>query len=464
MSLTRALVERINALRFGDLSEDGRAAICHLLVDFLGVTARGSRSEAAVAVRESLADLGEAGPHPFPLVGTRASASALQAAFTNAVAGHSIEYDDTHQAASSHPGVVVFPAAFAAAVMTGATQRDFLLAVAKGYEVMCRLGRAANPPGQYRRHFHPTGTTGHIGAAAVGASLLDLTAEQTVSALGIAATMAAGSMEFLTGGSWTKPLHPGQAARNGVHAAMLARRGFRGPEDGIGGPHGFLATHSDDPKPDLLLARWGEMPLEVRNTSIKAHACCRYSQGAIDALLEIRRRHALLPQQVVSITIGLVSTAIDIVSRPVDGKRRPSTVIEAQFSMPFGAALAVLEGKAGLAQHDSSRLLAPAILDLMDRTECVADPELDRRYPAQWPTWARVTTNDGRTLEARVDHPKGDPPNPLSPAELRAKFDELTAPVFSTARQAAIADTVAQIAEPEGLKTLIELLRGDLTD
>ena len=360
--------------------------------------------------------------------------------------------------------MVVFPAAFAAAAIAGASQRDFFLAVVKGYEVMCRLGRAANPPGQYRRHFHPTGTTGHVGAAAVGASLLDLNCEQTVSALGIAATMAAGSMEFLTGGSWTKPLHPALAARNGVHAAMLTRHGFRGPEDGIGGPHGFLTTYSDDPTPDVLLARWGEMPLEVHNTSIKAHTCCRYKQGAIDALLEIRRQHQLLPQQVASITIGLVSTAMGIVARPVDAKRRPTSVVEAQFSMPFGAAVALVEGRADLAQYDPSRLAVPEILDMMDRTECVADPELDRRYPEQWPTWARLITADGRTLEARVDYPKGDPANPLSPVELRAKFDELTAPVYSSARQGAIAEAVEQIAKPDGLKTLIELLPSDLTD
>lgn len=461
MSHTLALVERIESLRYEDLPEEARSALRTLLLDHLGVGARGGLTDSAAAVRDFLGRLGGPASARLPLLGTGEDAPAIQAALANAVAAHSIEYDDVHNGASSHPGVVVLPTALAAAVLFGGDERAFLLAVTRGYEVMCRVGRAVNAPAHYARHFHPTATTGVLGAAVTAASLLGLDREATVSALGIAATMASGSMEFLTDGAWTKRLHPGLAARNGIQAALLARAGFRGPRDGIGGPRGFLAGYSGDPRPERLLEAWGERPLEVCNTSIKAHTCCRYKQGPIDALLEIRREHGVRPRDVERITLGLMSPALDIVWEPVDDKRRPRSVVDAQFSMPFGAAVAIAEGKAGLEQYDPSRLGSSELRELMDRVECTADPELDRAYPERWGAWARVRTRDGRELEARVADPKGDPPNPLSEDERSAKFDDLTAPVYSRDRQHAVRAAVRRISEPGALKELLDLLPAD---
>lgn len=462
MSETRALVEKVQTIRFEDLLEEDLAAIRGLFLDHLGVAVRGGLTDSAIAVRRFLGDLGGPGSATLPLLGTRLQAPAIQAALANAVACHSIEFDDVHNAASNHPGTVIFPAALAAASLEGADERSFLLAVAHGYEVMCRVGRAVDPPSHYARHFHPTATTGVFGAAATAATLLGLDVETEVSALGIAATMASGSMEFLSDGAWTKRLHPGIAARNGIQAAMLARAGFRGPEDGIAGPRGFLAGYSDAPHPERLLEAWGERPLEVRNTSIKAHTCCRYKQGPIDAILEIRNTHGIDPQEVEEVTVGLLTPALSLVWDPVEAKRRPRSVVDAQFSMPFGAAVALAEGKAGLDQYEPGRLESPEIRGLMDRVQCATDPEIDRGYPERWSAWARVKLRDGRTLEAHVPDPKGDPPNPLSPEELAAKFDDLTRPVYGPERQGAVRAAVEGIVEPGALKRLVELLPSDL--
>jgi 2-methylcitrate dehydratase PrpD len=326
---------------------------------------------------------------------------------------------------------------------------------------MCRIGRAAKPPAHYRRHFHPTGTTGHFGAAAAAASILGLGVDETVSALGIAATMAAGSMQFLLDGAWTKRLHPAQAARNGVEAALMARHGFKGTDDGIGGERGFLAGYSDDPNPKEILAGWGDRPLEVQNTSIKAHTCCRYKQGPIDALLELRSNYDLGSDDVAGIKIGLLSVAEDIVWQPIEAKRRPSTVVDAQFSMPYGVAVALTEGRASLAQYDGSRFDDPEMHRLMDATDRVIDTDLDLTYPHQWRSWAEVTTTDGRTLRAEIDDPKGDPTNPLSPGELRTKFDDITGPVYSVQRQDAIATAVAGLGSASSFPELISMLATD---
>ena len=412
------------------------------------------RTESAAAARAFVGALSVDGAATVPWIGTAGRAPAAIASLVNAVAAHSIEYDDLHTASSAHPGVVVFPAALGAAQIAGEDADRFLAGAAVGYEVMGRVGRAANPAAQYRRHYHPTGTCGHLGAAAAAAHVLGLDVATTVSALGIAGTMASGTMQFLEDGSWTKRLNPGLAARNGIQAALLARAGYEGGRDGIGGPRGFLATVSDAPDPDLTLA---DLPaLEATQTSIKAHTCCRYKQGPIDALLTIRREHRLDPAEVESVTIGMLDTGMDIVAGPA--KRRPQNVVDAQFSMAFGAAVALVDGRADLAQYRAERLADPTLEALMDRVDCVRDAALDALYPARWPAWARIRTRDGRTLEARVPDPKGDPVNPLDAEERRAKFEALCASVYSEGRRTALWEATANLGAPGSLKPWLDLL------
>ncbi len=461
MSLTHDLVEALHPLRFEDLSAEDLRATCALLLDHLGVAARGAQTPSARAAQTFLGDLGAEATLRLPIVGTRRFAPPVVGAMVNAVAGHSIEYDDLHNASSTHPGVVVFPAALAAALLADADGRELLTGAVVGYEVMCRAGAAANPAEQYRLHFHPTGTCGHLGAAAAAAHLLGLSVDQTVSALGIAATMAAGTMQFLEDGSWIKRLHPGLAARNGIQAALLARAGYQGGRDGIAGSHGFLAVHSRAPEPQRLTAGLGTAPRAVRETSVKAHTCCRYKQGPIDALLALRAQHGLRPEQVERVTVGLLSAGVDIIAEPVASKRRPRNVVDAQFSMPFGAAVALRDGRADLAQYAEAQLDDASLESLMDRVEYTIDPELDREYPARWPAWARVETRDGRILEARVPEPKGDPGNPLDEVELRAKFDALCETIYSPTRREAIVGAIAALSEPGSGKALFELLPAD---
>ena len=461
---TRQLLERVFALGYDDLTDADLAAVRDLLLDHIGVAARGSRTDAARAARELALVLGGDASRQLPLIGTKVRAGALQAAFANAVSAHSIEYDDVHNASSTHPGVVVFPAALAAQAFAGADERAFWCGVVSGYEIVGRVGRAAGPAAQYDRHFHPTGTCGHLGAAAAVARILGLDVDAAVSALGIASTMAGGGMRFAADGSSVKLINPAAAARNGVEAALLAQRGYDGGPDAIAGPRGFFDTFSGEAQPELLLSGFGERPLELRNTSIKAHTCCRYNQGPIDALLELRRIHALAAEGVESIQIGMLSAGMDLVARPVEAKREPRSVVDAQFSMPFAAAVALTDGRANLEQYRLDRLGDKRIRELMARVECVADPELDRGYPERWAAWARVRTRDGRTLEARVAYPKGDPENPFSKRELREKFAALTAPVYSAARRAQIFAALERCDQPGSLKQLLELLPGDLEE
>ena len=458
MSRTRELAEAVTGIEFDSLKETEIDAVRRLLLDHIGVAAAGSVTDSAVVFRRTMGRFAHDDRASLPVIGAGGSAAPVPAAMANAVAGHSIEYDDVHNSSSSHPGVVVYPAAMAATALAGGDERDFVRAVVVGFEVMCRAGRAADPAAHYARHFHPTGTIGTLGAAAAAAAAAGLDADGLNSAVGIAVSMASGSMEFLSDGAWTKRLHPALAARNGVEAALLAADGYVGNVDGICGERGFLAAHSEAPVPDRLMEGWGERPLEVVDTSIKRHTCCRYNQGAIDALLAIRAVHGVGADDVESIVIGLPSIAVNIVAEPAAAKRRPASVVDAQFSLPFGAAAALLWGRAGLAEYDDSRLDDPAAVALMDRVGYEVDPDIDRDFPQKWRAWARVTTRSGATHTQWVDDPKGDPGNPFTDTECREKFDYLAAAVYSPESRAAIAEHTLSMGAPGSFKALLDSL------
>lgn len=458
-SLTAALVDRLSLIEEYSISEDERRAVRALLLDYIAVCAEGIRSATASTMCQAAMIIAPVGAM-MPVIGAGHDLPGTAAAMVNAVAGHTTEFDDVHNASSSHPGIVVFSTLFGAvAQLTEPDDVSMLRAVVVGYEAMCRVGRAANPAAQYARHFHPTATAGAIGAAAAAARILELDRTQKIWALGIAADLAAGGLQFLVDGGWTKRLHPAIASRHGIDAALLAAAGFVGTEDGIGGEHGFLAAFSDSSDPSLLLAGWPDSPLETTQTSIKAHACCRYKQGPIDALIAIRQQHHIDVADVESIQIGLPTVAIPIVVEPSEFKRRPRSVVDAQFSMPFGAAVAIVHGRAGPREYVDEALNDDRILAVMDRVTCVGDPSLDVEFPRRWRSWVQVTTRSGSVYRIVTDEPKGDPGNPLTSEELAAKFNELAGPVYDDDARRRIINAVANFGERGAFHDLVSALR-----
>lgn len=429
-----------------------------LLLDHIAVAAWGSRSEVATIMRaHALADLARDRGPELPVFGTARRCSPVEAAMANAVAAACYEFDDTHTPGSAHPGAVIFPAALAATVLGDGDGTTFVTAACVGYEVMCRVARASNPHAHRARHFHPTSTAGHFGAAAAAAVGLGLGLDQAVAAVSLAGTVAGGSMQFLVEGAVTKQVHPAYAVQRGVQAALLARRGFPGLADAIGGARGFLAAQSEDPRPERLLAGLGTAPAEITQTGIKPYPSCRNTQSPVDALLALLREHPLSPDEIEGITFGLIRTGLATVWDPPGRRRRPRTLADAQFSMPFVAAVTLLDGRLQAGQFRSERYADPAVVGLMDRIECVGDPALDERYPASWPSWVQVTTISGERFRAEIEHPKGDPGNPLTDDELTAKFDDLTAHCYDRDRRSALLDAVASLPDTRGLETILKL-------
>jgi 2-methylcitrate dehydratase PrpD len=440
--------------------EGAAEQVRYLLLDHVANVLGGLAADSTATMRRFVVGRGGACPAP----GTLALAEEYAALYTG-VSAHALETDDTHQPSSSHPGAAVFPAALAIAAGEDSDFETFAAAAVAGYEAMARIGVAATALGQYRRGFHPTGTCGVFGAAVAGSRLLGLDAVATASAVGIANSMAAGSMAFLVDGAWTKRLHPGWAAHSGVVAARLAALGYEGPRDAIAGRDGFLQAYTDTVDPHALTSglpgAGGEAePLAVFRTSIKAHACCRYMQAPIDAVLELVRAHEVHPDDIERIRIGVLEAGWGLIADPIEAKRRPSSVVDAQFSMPFGAAVAALHGAAGTTEFTPEVIHSVDVADMMDRVECYRSAGLDAQFPERWPAEAQLVLRDGRVLMARIDFPKGDPEQPLTWTELEDKFRALTSSTVTADGQGRVIEAVRRLGTgggvtPRGLARLL---------
>jgi len=422
-----------------------------LLLDFLGVALGGVPEASSSAVREALSRLVRGGE--VPVLGTTQRLPAPQAALANGAAAHALEMDDTHLGGSIHLGASVFPAALAAAAIAPARGETLLRAAVAGYEVAARVAMALRPARHYARGYHPTGTCGAFGAAAAAGIVFGLDRRALASALGIAGSQGAGSLEFLADGSWTKRLHPGWAACAGLHAAALARAGFVGPQTIFEGRFGVLQSWSDTPDASLLRPGDG---YELLHTGIKPHACCRYMQGPIDAVLALRGRHGLRPQDIERIEVGLVAAGFPIVCEPRERKLHPQSVVDAQFSLPYGVAVALTRGRAGPAEFAPPVLDDPEVRQLMPRVVAVQDPTLDARYPRTWPCWVRVARRGQPLLEEHVEHPLGDPEHFPDAATLEVKFRELAARSLASAQVESVLALVGDIASLDDAAQIAE--------
>jgi 2-methylcitrate dehydratase PrpD len=421
-------------LQSEDIPVRVRERVRYLLLDHLAVTLRGSILPSSLACYQMLRQMAIGNAGPATIFGRGERAEAAWAALANGIASHGLEMDDVENRSSLHPGVVVFPATLALAEQIGAPPSDFYTAVVVGYEVTLRVGAALNPASAYERGFHPTAVCGALGAAAASARLLHLSSEQTNMALGIAGSMAAGSMAYLHDGAWTKRLHPGWACHAGITAARLAAAGFVGPASILESRYGFLHAYSSASNVAKLV-RKAEDDFAIMAVSIKPYACCRYMHGPIDCLFEIMRIHHPDLEQIERIRCGVLTGGRGLIADPIEQKRRASNVVEAQFSMPFGAAIALLTGEAGLSVFTEEWPGDPRVRALMQKVDCYSLPELDEYYPAEWRASASVEMVDGRELSARVRYPLGDPHNPLSWEQLEARFHELVAPVIEDRRK-----------------------------
>ena len=213
-----------------------------------------------------------------------------------------------------------------------------------------------------------------------------------------------------------------------------------------------MQGYSRKPIQERLTGGLGES-FEILHTAVKPHACCRYMQGPIDAILELLREHSIDSAQIHRIAIAILEAGWGIIAEPKDKKYRPQSIVDAQFSMPFGAAVAVLCGAAGLDQFTLDQICAPQVRKMMDKVVLLKDPRLEETFPREWPARVVISLASGRKYEKFVRYPKGDPENPLSWEEMAAKFRALAGRVLSPDRCDQIIGQIAT-AKPAALAAL----------
>jgi 2-methylcitrate dehydratase PrpD len=454
--ITRQLAEFVGRTAYDGLPAEVRERAKALVLDLVGISVRARHdAESTPPMIAAAARLGLANG-ACTVIGDATGYAPAGAAMLNGTLAHSLDFDDTHGAASLHPSAPIVPAAFAAAEMAAADGKSVIAAIVAGYEVQIRLSLALDPKAHYDRGFHPTATCGAFGAAAAAGRLLGLDHEGYLNAFGIVLSMSAGSMQFLVNGAWTKRSHVGHAAMCGLTAAALAREGYVGAAEPLEGKWGFLHAYAPAADPakavDGLGRRW-----ETMNIGVKPYPSCRYSHAPLDGLLQLIRANGIKPDEVEEISVGVPEPGWKIIGDPEPAKQAPKSVVDGQFSMAFCAAVALRTGS--LVWDDYARHLGdPATLALCRKVRTSIDRAIPADTPLEMSGSVRISTGRG-AFETSVRVPKGEPSNFLSPAELRAKFDGLAGPYLSARRLDELAGAVLALDQAKDIGAVLRLSR-----
>jgi 2-methylcitrate dehydratase PrpD len=388
------------------------------------------------------------------VIGENFSAQPAQATLANGVMAHAFELDNVRQpGAGVHPGATAFLPAFAMAEETKANGKALLTAFVAACEVMSRIGVAAGNSLE-RRGFHAPGLTGTFGGAVAAGRLLKFNDKKMVNALGIAASYSGGLIEFsrCQEGAMIKRLHLGKAGEGGVTAALLANRGFAGPESILEGKFGFCRTYSDSPKLAYLTHRLGS-EFESMNIGIKRCACHINAHAPIEALQTLQAENGFKPEDIREITVGGIEKLVTH-----HAIYQPKDLMMAQYSIPFCVALSLYFDPTDPESFDEKKLKDKKILAMMRKVRLKVDHEIEDKG---WDRAARVTVSlaNKHRPSKLVIHFKGTPRNPLSSSELEDKTRKLTRAMLSERQLERLIAAVKDLETIDDVSSMGALLR-----
>jgi 2-methylcitrate dehydratase PrpD len=421
-NIAQALADFAHDLNLAAIPEAVQIKSLHHIVDAIGLAFASHHFPFAGPGLKGIR--AAAGSGDATVIGGDVRLAPRDAALANGYLIHGLDFDDTHPASIVHPSVACLPAALALAESTDASWGQMITAYVAGMETAIRLGRAVKG-GFHHVGFHATGIVSHFSSAVVAGKLLGLTAEQIVSAQGIAASTASGVQVFLENGAWTKRMHPGWGALAGITAAHMAQAGFAGPQRPYEGRFGLIDTHLQglarevdaDSIAEELGTNW-----TMLDTSIKPYPVCHFIHGCAEAALQLRRElgpHAQIGQ-IERVVCELPEATLPIVAEPANAKIVPKNDYEAKFSAQFVVAACLARERFTLAELSDESLRDPLILSLAAKTECIK--EAASNFPQYFSGAVSVTFADGRTLRAHVPMNLGSGERALSLDEIVGKF------------------------------------------
>ena len=441
MSATTQLVDFVRELDPDALPAATLQQAARCVLDLIGVAIAGAPTPMATISARFAHE--QFAPGNATVIGSSKPLTLTGATWINGACASALDMDDGNRMAMGHPGASVIPAALAIAEQTGSSGKEFLAALVAGYEVAVRASAARVP--WYKDKMYSTGIWGVFGAAAAAGKLLGFDAATLQSALGIAGSHGS----FPPGGLQANHAMVKEAiawsGMTGVSAALLARQNFLGPAD-------FL-DYSGRWDTSALVAGLGDPgQFAIHNTYFKPYAVCRWAHASVDGVLELKHRHDLRIEEIKSIRVETFWEVTRLANC------EPSNTIAAQFSIQFALAVALLYDRIGPAEVSDARIRDPAVLGLARKVQVSVDDVLDRQFPAK--TMARVTICTPRgDYRTTVEYPRGNPENPLSDAELEAKFQSLAKNLISEERSQALRTAIRELPEAKNVLALTQLLR-----
>jgi 2-methylcitrate dehydratase PrpD len=441
LNTTKQFGDFLARFRFEDLSERAVHEARRGLIDWVGCALAGSTHPTIDKLLAVLSAI--SGKPQASVLGRKRKLGLMEAALANGQAGHMLDYDDTHMGGVVlHTSGPILAALFPLIELGGVSGRDFSCAYAAGFEAGVRVGQSA--PGHHAGGWHLTGTLGSIAAGAAAARLLHLDAPRMIHALGIAATQAAGMQQ--NRGTMCKSFHAGKAASNGLLAALLAEQGFDSTDEMIEGRRGFCRIYSDKAAPDLVLEELGTR-WEIARNGHKPYACGVVLHPALDAMVALRGTRVRTPAEIERVELSVHPFAVRIT-----GLTDPATGLQSKFSIYHAAAVAYLDGCAGIAQFTDERAAMADVVALRGKIEARIDEALAKDQAT-----ATLIAAGGERIEARVAHASGTVENPMSDRAIEDKFMANAAPVIGEDRARQVAAAAWSLDGLEDMRDIVKL-------
>jgi len=439
-------------------------AVMHLgkrsMLDGIGLALAGNAAESGHIVRSYLRSLGIPAGKGATVIGTGMKLPARFAAFANGIAIHADDYDDTQLAVAkdrvygllTHPTASVLPVALALGETGNRSGLDVLTAYQVAVEAETKISEAINPR-HYDHGFHSTATIGAIAAAACASRMMKLGVEQTRRALGIGASQSAGLRENF--GTMTKPFHPGRSAESGIVAADFAKLGWTATPIVLEAGRGFFKAAGGGYDPAALDGKLGNpWSFDFPGVSIKPHPSGSLTHPGMGLMLDLIRKHDIRPEQVAKVKVGTNRHMPNALIH-----HRPSTELQAKFSMEFCMAILLLRRKAGLAEFTDKVVNRPDVKKMIEKIEFGVHPEAEAAGYEKMTTIIDIELADGRRIGGRADFGKGSPANPMSDEELAGKFRECAAwGKLPKAKADRIVDMLFNLEKLKSIRDLMRLL------
>jgi 2-methylcitrate dehydratase len=454
-TITAKMARWAAGTRFEDLSAEAVYQAKRFLLDSLGCALGGFHQHDVQIVLPVLEEI--AGRGPATVIATGKKVDPVSASLANALMVRVMDYNDIYwKQDPSHPSDII-PAALACCERAGSDGRELIVGIALGHEFEMRFCEAAFP-GIRERGWHHATLTAFVSPIVAGRTLR-LGWEKIQHAVGISASRQA-TLGAVTAGKLTmmKNTVDPMATQSGVLAALLAEKGYTGPEHVVDGKEGL--THCLGPgwKLNLLTESLGDS-WRITQCGMKAFPTEALTHTPISAVLDLVREHDLKPEQVETVHIRSLARAADILADP--SKYDPQSKETADHSLPYVIAVALVDRQVTPLQFTQEKIMDATVRAQLKKVEVVADPEIEKVFPDLQRVVVTIRTTDGRSLERRLDYPKGDPRNPLSDKEIEDKFNALAERTFSASARRRVVDAVWNLEKLDSVSRLMDMLKAE---